>query len=57
MSLQKSVTEIKIDGKDAEASISIVEEHAIDSKSLLQKIDFKVLPMLFVIYVVTFLDR
>ena len=57
MSLPKSTTEVEVEVKTIEASLPHAEEPSVDLKTLLRRIDLKVLPMLFVIYVAAFLDR
>ena len=57
MSIPKSAAEIQVMEDNVEASSLRMEGPAVDHKALLRKIDFKVLPMLFLIYVAAFLDR
>ena len=57
MSTHKSPAEVQVEVDNVEASTLSMEEPTVDHKALLRKIDFKVLPMLFLIYVAAFLDR
>ena len=43
----------------AEETVTVLEQcpSSIDEKALVRKLDFKILPMLFIIYLASFLDR
>ena len=57
MSITKSPAEVEVKVDNVEASTHGLEEPTVNHMALLRKIDFKVLPMLFLIYVAAFLDR